>query len=194
MTHISITRISVMKRFLPLMILLVVAGCAYWKSKCPVNETKPLEITPPQINSNTFIEIKMEGGGFYGGANPVSENTRLIKNDGTVVIRNKQLYTGGKERIFSIPRAGVEVLARFISDKGFFNMKTLYDCDQSNRECQERKRKYPPAVPLRLDVTIDQAGKQVTVSVYEKGMVNYPDEFELIVNRINELVAQAEQK
>jgi hypothetical protein len=159
-----------------------------------VNEIKSPEVTSPEINSDTFIEIKMEGGGFYGGANPVTENTKLIKSDGTVVIRNKQMYSGGEEMTFSIPRAKVEELVRFITDKGFFQMQSLYDCDPSNRECRERKRKYPPAVPLKIDVTIGQIRKQVTVTVYEKGMVEYPDEFVLIANRIDELTNQEKLK
>ena len=183
-----------MKRFLILIALLGMISCTCYKCSPLVNEIKPPEDTAPKISSDTFIEIKMEGGGFYGGANPVTENTKLIKNDGTVVIRNKQLYTGSGEKTFSIPRAKVEELAHFITDNGFFQMKELYDCDQSNRECQDRKIKYPPAVPLKIDVTIGQVRKQVTVTVYEKGMVEYPDEFELIGNRIEELTNQEKQK
>jgi len=65
-------------------------------------------------------------------------------------------------------------------------MKELYDCDQSNQPCQDRKIKYPPAVPLKIEVTFGQVKKQVTVTVYEKGMVEYPEGFELIANRIDE--------
>jgi hypothetical protein len=183
-----------MKRFSLLIALWGMVSCTCYRSSPPVNEIKSPEVTTPKISSDTFIEITMEGGGFYGGVNPVSENIKLIKSDGTVVIRSKQLYTGGRERTFSIPRAKVEELAHFITDNGFFQMKELYDCDQSNRECQERKRKYPPAVPLKIDVTIGQVKKHVTVTVYEKGMVEYPDEFELIVNRIDELTNQEKLK
>ncbi len=162
-------------------------SCTCFRSSSPVNEIKSPEVSSPEINSDTFIEIKMEGGGFYGGVNPVSENIKLIKSDGTVVIHSKQLYTGGKEKTFSVPRAKIEEMARLIIDQGFFQMKELYDCDQSNQQCQDRKIKYPPAVPLKIDVTIGQLRKQVTVTVYEKGMVEYPDGFELIANRIEEL-------
>ncbi len=183
-----------MKRFLLLITLWGMVSCTCYRCSPPVNEIKSPEVTPPEINSNTFIDINMDGGGFYGGVNPVTENTRLIKNDGTVVIRNKQLYTGSGEKTFSIPRAKVEELARFITDNGFFQMKELYDCDQSNQKCQDRKIKYPPAVPLKIDVTIGQVKKQVTVTVYEKGMVDYPDGFELIANKIDELIIRKEQK
>ena len=162
-------------------------SCTCFKSSPPVNEIKSPEVTSLKINSGTFIEIRIDGGGFYGGVNPVTENTKLIKNDGTVVIRNKQMYSSGEERTFSVPRAKVEELAIFITNNGFFQMKELFDCDQSNQQCRDRKIKYPPAVPLKIDVTIGQVRKQVTVTVYEKGMVEYPDGFELIANRIDEL-------
>ncbi|HEX7400743.1 MAG TPA: hypothetical protein VF369_01070 [candidate division Zixibacteria bacterium] len=183
-----------MKQLLLLIALLGMVSCTCFRSSPPVNEIKSPEVTSPKINSDTFIEIKMEGGGFYGGANPVTENTKLIKSDGTVVIRNKQMYTGSKESTFSIPRVQVEELAKLIYDNGFFSMKILYDCDKSNRSCQDRKIKYPPAVPLKIDVTIGQVRKQVTVTVFEKGMVEYPDEFALIANRIDELTNREKLK
>lgn len=181
-----------MKRFLLLIALLGMASCTCFRSSPPVNEIKSPEVTSPEINSDTFIEIKMEGGGFYGGVNPVTENTKLIKSDGTVVIHSQQMYTGSTERTFSIARTQVEELAKFIRDNGFFRMKTLYDCDPSNSDCQERKKKYPPAVPLKIEVKIGKVTKHVTVTVYEKGMVEYPNEFEQIVNKIDELTTRAE--
>lgn len=170
-----------MAKYLPLsiLILFLVVGC------------NPVKESPQEIDGSTFIQIRLEGGGFYGGINPVTENIRMIKATGEILIHTEQLYTGERNDTLFTSRDEVEKLARFISDKGFFTLKDMYDCDPSNEECNERKKKYPPAVPLQVDVTIGNMRKSVTVTVFEKGMIDYPESFEAIVDRINELIARA---
>lgn len=182
-----------MKKYLPILILFFVFSCTCLRGSCPQRATRS-DQSSQGVYSNTFIEISMQGGGFYGGVNPVTENKSLIKSNGEILVSTKQLYTGDKiDTLFTSP-GKVEELAEYIRDNGFFNMKDVYDCGESNQECQERKRKYPPAVPLQLDVTIGQTTKQVTVTVYEKGMVDYPDNLEAIVNRIKEVISRAEEQ
>ena len=181
-----------MAKYLPILILFIAGGCACSTRSCRVEETNPAGQEPGEVNRGTFIEITVEGGGFYGGANPVTENRRVIKNDGTIVIRRKQLYTGDKEEILVIPRGEVEALAKFIRDQGFFQLRNVYDCSSSDGECQERKKKYPPAVPLKIEVAIGEVRKQVTVTVFEEGMVDYPESLDAIVNRIEKVTSQAE--
>ncbi|NIN01792.1 MAG: hypothetical protein GTO24_27935 [candidate division Zixibacteria bacterium] len=170
-----------MAKYLPLsiLILFLVVGC------------NPVKESPQEIGGSTFIQIKLEGGGFYGGYNPVTENIRTIKTTGEILIHTKQLYTGDRDVTLFTSRDEVEKLAGFILDNGFFTLKDMYDCDPSNEECNQRKKEYPPAIPLQVDVTIGNMRKSVTVTVFEKGMIDYPESFEAIVDRINELIARA---
>jgi len=168
-----------MAKYLPIIIFFLVAGC------------NPIKEPPQKVDGSTFIQIRLEGGGFYGGINPVTENIRMIRTTGEILIHTKQLYTGERNDTLFASRDEVEKLARFIRDNGFFNLKDMYDCDPSNEECNERKKKYPPPVPLQVDVTIGNMRKSVTVTVFEKGMIDYPESFEAIVDRISELIARA---
>lgn len=171
--------------------VLLICGCA--KPTGTSQETGSDELPPQEINSNTFIGISMEGGGFYGGVNPVTENKKVIENDGRILIRYRQLYTGDRSRILFTSRAEVEKLASFIRDNGFFGMSDVYDCTESDGKCQDRKNHYPPAVPLTIDVAIGNSRKQVTVTIFKMGMVDYPDKLEAIVSEIDEVINQARE-
>ena len=147
-----------------------------------------------KVDDDTFIQVSLEGGGFYGGINPVTENTRMIKSTGEIFIHTDQLYTGERNDTLFTSRHEVEKLAQFIRDSGFFALEDMYDCDPSDGECSQRKKKYPRPVPLRLDVTIGEMRKSVTVTVFKKGMVDYPESVEAIVDRINELIARVREQ
>ncbi len=170
-----------MAKYLPvsILVLFLVVGC------------NPIKESAQKIDGSTFIQIRLQGGGFYGGINPVTENIRMIKTTGEIFIHTKQLYTGERNDTLFTSRGDVEKLARFIRDNDFFTLKDIYDCDPSNDECSERKKKYPRPVPLQVDVTIGSMRKSVTVTVFEKGMIDYPESLEAIVDRINELIALA---
>ena len=184
---------SDVKHYLPILILLVffVNGCT--RQTVPRQEMSSDESSLQEIKSNTFIQISLEGGGFYGGINPVAENKKVIRSDGEILISYKQLYSPGEEKTLFTSRDRVEETAAFMRDSGFFVMKDIYDCDTLNKECQDRKNHYPPAVPLKIRVTIGNLTKEVIVTVYEKGMVNYPEVLELIVNKIDEVINQAKE-
>ena len=169
--------------------VLLIGGCA--RQSVTLHEIDSEKLPPPEIDSDTFIEISLVGGGIYGGDNPTTENKRVIENDGRILIKLKQLRTGERNEILFTSRANVKQLAKFIRDHGFFAMKDLYDCAPSDRKCEDRKKKYPRPVPLRIDVAIGNVEKQVTVTIYEMGMVDYPDELEAIVSRIDGVINQA---
>lgn len=122
------------------------------------------------IEHANFIEIVMSGGGFYGGINPTIENRILISNNGNIIITHNSLYGNRTKKILYISKEKVKDLTGFIIKKGFFKMKDIYDCNPGDRECNDRKRLYPPAIPLTLSVTIDNIKKKVVVTVYEKSM------------------------
>lgn len=182
-----------MKQYLLILILLVIFISKCTRQTSPRQEISSDKLPSQEISSDTFIEISLEGGEFYGGINPVTENKKVIKSDGEIVISYKQLYTPSEEKTLFTSRDKVEGLTRFIRDHGFFAMKDIYDCDTSNKECQDRKNHYPPAVPLKISVTFGNSTKEVIVTVYEKGMVNYPEALELIVKKIDEVINQAKE-
>jgi hypothetical protein len=177
-----------MTKYLPILILLLVAGCTCLRRTCYVGETNPNPPAPREIDRSTFIEIAVAGGGFYGGTNPTTEDRKVIHDDGTVLIRHNQLYSDGTETTLFVSRDEVEKLARFILDEGFFRLENLYDCDIADSECQKRKKRHPRPVPLDIDVTIGEARKRVTVAVYDQGMVIYPDNLESIVDKIDQTI------
>ena len=168
--------------------ILLIGGCA--RQSVTLHEIDSEKLPPPEVYSDTFIEISLVGGGIYGGDNPTTENKRVIENDGRILIKLKQLRTGERNEILFTSRAKVRQLAKFIRDHGFFAMKDLYDCAPSDRKCEDRKKKYPRPVPLRINVVIGTVEKQVIVTIYEMGMVDYPDELEAIASRIDRVISQ----
>lgn len=181
------------KTCLLMLSLLVVISSECTRQISQKEEISSSKLPLQEIDSKTLIEISLAGGGFYGGINPVTENKKLIKSNGEILVNYKQLYTGDKEESLSTSREKVEELAGFIRDHGFFAMKDIYDCDTLNKECQDRKNHYPPSVPLKISLTIGNSTKEIIVTVYEKGIVNYPEALELIVNTINEVIYQAKK-
>jgi hypothetical protein len=142
-----------------------------------------------KIDSTTYTEISMSGGGFYGDANPVTGRRFEIRNNGESIYWTRQLYTGEREKRHFISRSEIENLALFIIEKGFFQMRDHYDCSDYNRDCERRKHHYPPAVPLTLTIRIGEHAKTVTVSVFEKGMIDYPQGLEEIAKRVSDIVS-----
>jgi hypothetical protein len=167
--------------------------CSCARQAVTSHESGPERLPPQEIDSNTFIEISLDGGGLYAGVNPTTRNNKLIENDGRILIKFRQLYTGERNEMFFTSRAEVERLARFIRDNAFFAMKNLYDCAASDGECEYRKKKYPRPVPLRMNVVIGNSEKQVTVTIFKMGVVDYPDELETIVSEIDGVIRQARE-
>ena len=159
--------------------MILISGC--------IKPTPPL----PKITQDTFIEITLTGGGIYGGINPTIENVKEIKSNGEILLSSKALYTGSQKYSKKISRAQVEELAKFIIGRGFFKMRDVYDCRTGDKNCESRKKNYPPAVPLTISVTIGNLSKTITVTVFEKGAADYPEDLEDMVTKINEAVNQA---
>lgn len=179
-----------MKRSLVLFLAFSLLSGCFLKVRPPKEEAhgidQPYDFVSIVMDSTTFIEISMSGGYMYGGANPT--NMRYdIYNIGTAVSRAESMYSGERILEYDMPREQLEWLAQYIIDQGFFEMRNRYDCDGGNRDCEGRKRHYLPAIPLALTVTIGDVAKTVTVTVFERGMIDYPDGLELIVSRIKNI-------
>lgn len=147
-----------------------------------------------EVSSDTFIEISLEGGGFHGGINPTLENKVILKSNGEVINIHKSLYGGGTENHYFVSRSEVEELANFILTKGFFNMKDVYDCSITDQKCENRKYSYPVPFPIEIHATIGNLNKTVTLTIHDKSMVDYPAELDAIINKIDEMVNNAQKE
>ena len=138
------------------------------------------------IDSSTYIEIKRVGQKFSAGANPVIRDFLEISNDGSVLFVIEQMYTGRREMSKSLSRKDLEKLAQFIMEQGFFEMEDIYDCRTA--ECEYKKRHYPPATPVTISVSMGSISRAVKVTVLDKEVLDYPEGFDTILDRLNALV------
>lgn len=148
-------------------------------------------------DSANVIEICMSGAEFYGGINPITKLNKTIKGNGEIVIERANLFTGDRKEVKHISKTEVKNLADFIVKSGFFQMNDFYDCAEDDSKCEARKHKYPPATPITLSVTVGDVYKEVTVTVcfYRaygadafRKFIDYPDEFDIILNKIDAVV------
>jgi hypothetical protein len=164
-------------RYFKALIYLVLAGALF---SC---ESKRV----PPVGPDSHIEISITGGGFYGGINPTTENRLTVHSDGRVIVSHGSLYGGASEKSYTAPRDQVLELAGEIAALGFFSMDELYDCKAGHKKCELRKTNYPPAVPIEVEVRIDNDHHRVKVTVFDNSMVRYPEELDQIVVKVREL-------
>jgi len=173
------------KLFLALIILHVAwAGCYTKLYQNRYVEDHPTEYQIPIIDSETYIHMTMVGGYMYGGVNPMTERNITIHDNGTVVLTMNQLYSDRFVGECRISRDEVEYIANLIIECGFFEMDDIYDCSSYNPDCWRRKKNYPRPVPLRLHVILGDIEKEVEVSVFEREMVDYPEELDMVVDEM----------
>jgi len=179
-----------MKRvFLTLLMVQIVGSGCYTKLQHSINIEVPESITEvTKVDSDTYINITMIGGYFYGGIDPMEDRIISIQSDGSVVFTKKHIYSGKDVDKYNISRDEVENIASFIIDSGFFEMEDIYDCSSYNLNCWRRKKKYPTPIPLRLIVEIGDVEKEIVVTVFEREIVNYPDGIDQIVHEIIALI------
>jgi hypothetical protein len=146
----------------------------------------------PPVRPDSVIEMSLFGGGIYGGINPTTEDRLTIYGDGRVIVSKASLNGGQEGSAASVPPGEVLALVRKIASLGFFNLDREYDCGAGDRNCEGMKTSYPPAVPLEVEVRIDDARHRVRVSVFEPGTVKYPAKLDDIVAEIRELARSGE--
>jgi len=139
----------------------------------------------------TFIEIAVIGGGFYGGLDPVIKDFTILRNTGVVVKEFESVNKGLIKTTTEVPRDHMERFVKFIISKKFFDYENLYDCVTT--DCVKRKGKKPTPIPLRLSVQYGSLRKVVTVGIW--GMddsqfkyVDYPEDIDLIVDGLQQLL------
>ena len=138
----------------------------------------------------TYINVELIGGGYYGGVNPVLRDYTHIKSNGRLIKEHKSVQHGLKVTKKDIPRAELEEFAEWITRQGFFEMERMYDCETPI--CQKRKRQKPTPIPLRLAVTYGTRSKVITISIW--GMddnqihyVDYPKELDNIIDAVQRM-------
>jgi hypothetical protein len=137
------------------------------------------------------IKIVVSGGGEYGGFNPSAGETITLTEDGKVLKKGGSLYGGKAATGYSIEKALVKSLARYIVVKGFFSMLPKYDCVKSDTECEGAKHRYPSPTPLVISAEIGSKSNTVEVAILRgvgKVYVSYPKELDEIYARFNETV------
>ncbi len=143
-------------------------------------------------NEQTFIEIAVIGGGFYGGLDPVLKDFTVLRNTGEVVKEFESVNKGLIKTTAQVDREDMERLVKFIISKKFFDYENLYDCVTT--DCVKRKGKKPTPIPLRVSVQYGSLRKVVTVGIWgydgdqKIKYVDYPDDIELIVDGLQKLV------
>jgi len=144
-------------------------------------------------NNDTNIEIALTGGGFYGGLDPVIKDFTVIKSDGRLIKEYETVNQGLRKVRKDIGREQVEQLAEFMTNKGFFDLSNLYDCQTG--DCNKRKTMKPTPIPLRISFTYGNRRKVVTVVIWGLDdqniqYVNYPRDLEYVIESIQKLSMQ----
>lgn len=143
----------------------------------------------------TYINIEVIGGGYYGGVDPVLRDFIHIKSDGRLIKEFKSVHNGLIVTKADIPRPELEQFAEWVIKQGYFDFERMYDCETSI--CQQRKSLKPTPIPLRLAITYGTRRKVVTVSIW--GMddnnvhyVSYPPALDEIIFAIQKMANRLE--
>ena len=154
---------------------------------------KSLNIKVPiVINPNDFIDIYVKGGGIIlNGDSKLLDNISILHNG--VVQREYKTKNDGVQRTEKkISKDELTKLAQYMVDMGFLDFEKEYDCTDDDDNCNSRLSKSPQVVPLQISLIVGAQKNKVNVAIYapklEKKWVNYPANFEKIMNAIYTIV------
>jgi hypothetical protein len=159
-----------------------------WRRRERLRQRPPA--APPML-----INIELNGGGYFGGIDPVFRNFTHIKTDGRVIREFKSQHQPLLVVRQNISRDELEAFAEYVAKEGFFEMERLYDC--RDPACQARKSESPTPIPLRLSVTYGRRKHVVTISIFgdddtRRRYVDYPEALDRIIGTIGKM-AQARE-
>jgi hypothetical protein len=149
----------------------------------------------PQKEAEIYISVELNGGGYYGGLDPVQRDYVVIKNDGRLIkefkSQNRNLMITKK----NITREELERFAKWAVEQKFFDCSREYDCKAAF--CEKRKNMRPEPMPLRICIAYGNVRKMVTISIYgfdDKGVkyVDYPPELDHIIEAIQRMASRLE--
>lgn len=140
--------------------------------------------------AQTYINIELIGGGFYGGIDPVIRDYIHIKSDGRLIKEFKSANNGLVVTKKNISRDELEDFAEYIIKQKFFDFDRLYDCNTS--VCQKRKADVPTPIPLRLAVAYGNRKKVITIAIWGEDdrrmqYVDYPPALDKIIDAIQRM-------
>lgn len=152
-------------------------------------KVKKLKQVEPK-KDEPYISIEVVGGGFYGGINPTYRDYIHIKNDGRLIKEYKNRENGLVVTKRNIPREELEKFAEYVVSQDFFKMERVYGCE--SELCQNRQKKKPAPVPLRLAVAYKDKRKVVTINIFGKDnrniqYVDYPPALDKIIAAIQKM-------
>ncbi len=145
--------------------------------------------------AQTYINIELVGGGFYGGIDPVSRDIILIKSDGRLIkeyqTKNKGLTVTKK----NIPRAELEKFCEFVVSQKFFEFDREYHC--TDETCEQRKRQKPLPLPLRISIAYGNQKKVISLPIWgtderRTHYINYPPALDNIIDAIHRFALRME--
>jgi len=140
--------------------------------------------------AQTYINIELIGGGYYGGLDPVIRDYIHIKSDGRLIKEFKSLTNGLVVTKKNISRQELEDFAEYVIKQKFFEFDRLYDCDTS--VCQKRKSNSPTPIPLRLAIAYGNRKKVVTIAIWGEDdrrvqYVDYPPALDKIIDAVQRM-------
>jgi len=138
----------------------------------------------------TYINVELIGGGYYGGMDPVLRDFVHIKSDGRLIKEYKSVNNGLIVTKKNIPRAELEEFVKWVEKEGYFEYERMYDCKTAM--CLARKRKKPTPIPLRIAITKGSRRKVVTVSIWgldenKTRYVDYPPALDKIIDVVQRM-------
>lgn len=142
----------------------------------------PTPRTPP-----TPIIIEVNGGGYYGGLNPVVRQYVRINSEGRVIREVQTQREGLMVTRTNITRQELEDFADWIAEQGYFDLQREYPC--GDEQCSRRLRERPKPVPLQLMVLYGQRRHVVTLPVFgpdhrQARYLDYPPVIDQIVETL----------
>ena len=161
----------------------------WWVFNKSNKKKKRKKKSTPKANE-PYISIEVVGGGFYGGINPTLRDYIHIKSDGRLIKEYKSVQNGLAVTKRNIPRAELEKFAEYIVAQDFFKMERIYDCE--TELCQQRKKRKPAPIPLRLAVAYKEQRKVVTIPIFGKDnrniqYIEYPEALDKIIAAIQKM-------
>jgi len=156
----------------------------WWATKRKKRKKKIDEV------ADTYINIELIGGGFYGGVDPVIRDYIHIKSDGRLIKEYKSMTNGLMVTKKNISRDELEDFAEYVIKQKFFDFDRIYDCDDSI--CQKRKANAPTPIPLRLAIAYGNRKKVITIAIWGEDdrriqYVDYPPALDKIIDAIQRM-------
>ncbi len=156
----------------------------WWATKRKSRKRKVQEV------ADTYINIELIGGGYYGGIDPVIRDYIHIKSDGRLIKEHKSMTNGLSVIKKNISRDELEDFAEYVIKQKFFEFERIYDCDTS--VCQKRKADAPTPIPLRLAIAYGNRKKVITIAIWGEDnrrlqYVDYPPALDNIIDAIQRM-------